>query len=233
MDSCATRWCSRSTGRAAARRGRPGSRRPACRSVRRARSSSRSPTSAARRWRTRTCAPRTCEGRAVLPAHASTSARECLLVQLPESATPEEIFSDYAYFSSSSESWLRHADGLRRDDHRAARARRARARSSSSRATTATCCSTSSSAAMPGPRRRAGRERRRRGARARASRRSVAFFGSETAQELVGRGLAADLVLGNNVLAHVPDLNDFVAGVRILLKPRRHRRRSSSRTCCS
>ncbi len=47
----------------------------------------------------------------------------------------------------------------------------------------------------------------------------VAFFGRETATRLVAEGKAADLLLGNNVLAHVPDLNDFLAGVAIALKP--------------
>jgi hypothetical protein len=41
---------------------------------------------------------------------------------------------------------------------------------------------------------------------------------SDTARELAGQGKQADLLLGNNVLAHVPDLNDFVAGMKILLK---------------
>src|SRR3954471_12299572 len=43
------------------------------------------------------------------------------------------------------------------------------------------------------------------------------FFGTETAQALRDEGLRADLLLGNNVLAHVPDLNDFVAGIKTLL----------------
>ena len=47
----------------------------------------------------------------------------------------------------------------------------------------------------------------------------VKFFGAQTAVELAAEGRAADLLLGNNVLAHVPDLNDFVAGMKILLKP--------------
>jgi SAM-dependent methyltransferase len=47
----------------------------------------------------------------------------------------------------------------------------------------------------------------------------VRFFGRETARDLAARGFAADLLLGNNVLAHVPDLNDFVAGLALLLKP--------------
>src|SRR5258707_1981456 len=47
----------------------------------------------------------------------------------------------------------------------------------------------------------------------------VRFFGRETARELAAQGKQADLLLGNNVLAQVPDLNDFVAGMKILLKP--------------
>ena len=48
----------------------------------------------------------------------------------------------------------------------------------------------------------------------------VAFFGVETADALLARGIGADLIVGNNVLAHVPDLNDFVAGIERLLAPR-------------
>jgi hypothetical protein len=47
----------------------------------------------------------------------------------------------------------------------------------------------------------------------------VKFFGVETAKELVAEGRSADLLLGNNVLAHVPDINDFVGGLKIALKP--------------
>ena len=47
----------------------------------------------------------------------------------------------------------------------------------------------------------------------------VKFFGTETARELVADGRQADLLIGNNVLAHVPDLNDFVEGMKLLLKP--------------
>ena len=45
------------------------------------------------------------------------------------------------------------------------------------------------------------------------------FFGQQTARDLVAEGKQADLVMGNNVLAQVPDLNDFVAGIKILLGP--------------
>jgi SAM-dependent methyltransferase len=47
----------------------------------------------------------------------------------------------------------------------------------------------------------------------------VRFFGAELARELAAQGRQADLVLGNNVLAQVPDLNDFVEGLKVLLKP--------------
>ena len=47
----------------------------------------------------------------------------------------------------------------------------------------------------------------------------VAFFGEKTALDLKEDGWSADLIIGNNVLAHVPDLNDFVKGLKLLLKP--------------
>jgi len=46
----------------------------------------------------------------------------------------------------------------------------------------------------------------------------VDFFGVRLAKELTTKGTKADLLLGNNVLAHVPDINDFVAGMKIMLK---------------
>ncbi len=48
---------------------------------------------------------------------------------------------------------------------------------------------------------------------------TVAFFGEKTARRLAGEGWLADVIVGNNVLAHVPDINDFVEGIQILLKP--------------
>ena len=49
----------------------------------------------------------------------------------------------------------------------------------------------------------------------------VRFFGRQTAAELAASHGQADLIVGNNVLAQVPDINDFVGGLKILLKPRR------------
>ena len=48
----------------------------------------------------------------------------------------------------------------------------------------------------------------------------VEYFGTDLAKRMVDEGLQADLLAANNVLAHVPDLNDFVAGMKILLAPR-------------
>ena len=61
----------------------------------------------------------------------------------------------------------------------------------------------------------------------------VEFFGARAraTSSSAERG-HADLIVGNNVLAQVPDLNDFVAGIAMLLDAGRRRRRSSSRTCC-
>ena len=61
----------------------------------------------------------------------------------------------------------------------------------------------------------------------------VKFFGEKLAKELAGKGKQADLLLGNNVLAQVPDLCDFVAGMKVLLKPSRAFSPWSSRTCCN
>ena len=91
-------------------------------------------------------------------------------------------------------------------------------KSSRSRATTATSCSTSCPTAC-----RSWASSRpptsRKTAIAKGIPTEVAFFGTETAQRLRARGVEADLIAGNNVLAHVPRLLDFVQGLQILLKP--------------
>ena len=141
---------------------------------------------------------------------------QCFLVQLQEYVRPEAIFTEYAYFSSYSETWLEHARqytgqvverfGLD-----------AKSRSSNWRATTATCCAFRR-AGDSGPGHRAGSERRGGGDPQRRAD-AVAFFGCELAEQLVAEGGRADLIAANNVLAQVPDLNDFVAGIQLLLEP--------------
>jgi SAM-dependent methyltransferase len=142
---------------------------------------------------------------------------ECLLVQLPEEERPEEIFSDYAYFSSYSESWLAHA--------------RAYAHGMIERFGIGPGHQVVEIASNDGYLLRWFAERGipvlgvepaanvAEAARAAGYPTRVEFFGAEAARRMVAEGLRADLLAGNNVLAHVPDLNDFVAGLKILLAP--------------
>lgn len=141
----------------------------------------------------------------------------CLLVQLPAVQKPEDIFKDYAYFSSFSETWLDHA--------------RTFAGQMISRLSLDAESRVVEVASNDGYLLRFFKDR---GipvlgiepaanvagkAVAAGIRTTVEFFGQTTASRLVAEGESADLLIGNNVLAHVPDLNDFVSGLRKLLKP--------------
>lgn len=142
---------------------------------------------------------------------------ECLLVQLPEYVKPEKIFSEYAYFSSYSDSWLDHA---RQYVDMAVRRFGLSARSR-----------VIEIASNDGYLLQYFKERQipvlgiepaaniAEAARKKGIPTLVQFFGEATAHSLVRQGQTADLLLGNNVLAHVPDINDFVKGLKILLAP--------------
>jgi SAM-dependent methyltransferase len=142
---------------------------------------------------------------------------ECFLVQLPEEERPEAIFSEYAYFSSYSESWLRHAEDY--------------ARAMVERFGLGAGHQVIEIASNDGYLLRWFKERdipvlgiepaRNVAAAAQAVGipTLVKFFGAAMARELAAQGTRADLLVGNNVLAHVPDLNDFVAGLKTLLAP--------------
>jgi len=150
------------------------------------------------------------------PLHAYVC-EKCYLVQLQEFQSPEKIFSDYAYFSSYSESWLKHAkayteymierfgfnstsqivelasnDGYLLQYFKDKNIPVLGVEPAQNVATVA------EAAGIPTV---------------------TKFFGVKTATELANEGKAADLLLGNNVLAHVPDINDFVGGLKKLLKP--------------
>ena len=143
---------------------------------------------------------------------------ECWLVQTQDYAHFEELFSnDYAYFSSYSDSWLRHAR-----EYVAAMRQRFGLGSSSRVVEIAAndgyllqyvrelgipCLGIEPTASTA----RAARERN--------IEIREEFFGLECAERLAGDGWAADLMAANNVLAHVPDINDFVAGFARALKP--------------
>jgi SAM-dependent methyltransferase len=151
------------------------------------------------------------------PLHVRVCQR-CLLVQLEEFVAAETIFGEYAYFSSYSDSWVRHArryvataverfgigpesfvlelasnDGYLLQ-HVIARGIPALGIEPAANVAAA--------------------------ARERGVDTIVRFFGRELATELADEGRRADLLVANNVMAHVPDLNDFVGGMAIALAPR-------------
>jgi SAM-dependent methyltransferase len=142
---------------------------------------------------------------------------QCLLVQLPAYVNPEDIFREYAYFSSYSRSWVEHA--------------RRYVQLSTDRLRLGSESFVVELASNDGYLLQHFLERGvqvlgiepARNVAAAAEARHVPtlteFFGTELAERLVREGRPADLVVANNVLAQVPDLNDFVAGIRILLAP--------------
>jgi SAM-dependent methyltransferase len=141
----------------------------------------------------------------------------CFLVQIEEYVTGEEIFTDYAYFSSFSDSWLRHAE--RYVDHMIGRLQL------TERSSVVEIASNDGYLLQYFVKRgipALGIEPAANVAKVAVSKgvpTLVRFFGVETARELAASGHEADLILGNNVLAQVPDLNDFVGGLKILLAP--------------
>ena len=150
------------------------------------------------------------------PLHAWVCA-ECLLVQLEEFESPAAIFSDYAYFSSYSESWLNHAERYVEtmiDRFGFGSAQRVIEIASNDGYLLQYFQMRGVPVLGVEPAANVARVAEAKGIPTR-----VQFHGTATAQKLVSEGLAADLLLGNNVLAHVPNLNDFVAGMAILLKP--------------
>jgi SAM-dependent methyltransferase len=141
---------------------------------------------------------------------------KCFLVQLEQFETREQIFSDYAYFSSFSSSWLEHS--------------RRYSEQMIERFGLGEESQVIEIASNDGYLLQFFADRRipvlgiepaanvAEVARAKGIPTLVEFFGSEAARSLADES-PADLLLGNNVLAHVPDLNDFVGGMKILLKP--------------
>jgi SAM-dependent methyltransferase len=143
---------------------------------------------------------------------------DCWLVQTEDYARHDELFAaDYAYFSSFSESWLAHARayvaevvgrfGLDGQSHVIEIAANDGYLLQYMQARGIPCLGiepTASTAAA---------------ARVRGIRVREQFFGVALARELLAANEAADLLIANNVLAHVPDINDFVSGFAVALKP--------------
>ena len=142
---------------------------------------------------------------------------QCLLVQLEEYVTPADIFTDYPYFSSYSDSWLRHARTYvdRITDRLALDAHSLVVELGSNDGYLLQNFVTRGIPVLGiEPAHNVAEVANARGVPTRAE-----FFGPELAERLVAEGRPADLVVGNNVLAQVPDLNGFVAGIKTLLAP--------------
>lgn len=141
----------------------------------------------------------------------------CFLVQLEEYERAENIFSDYAYFSSYSDSWLRHAENYcAQMTNRLGLGEQSFVVEIASNDGYLLQYFVSRNIPVLGiePAANVAEAAVKKGVPS-----LVKFFGAELAEELAKEGRCADLVLGNNVLAQVPDLNDFVEGLKILLKP--------------
>ena len=141
----------------------------------------------------------------------------CFLVQLQAFEAPANIFSDYAYFSSYSDTWLKHAQDyvekiipfLNIDKNSFV---------VEVASNDGYLLQYFAAKGIPvlgiEPARNVAEIARQKNIPTETS-----FFGVELANRLVSESKSADLILGNNVLAHVPDINDFVAGLKIILKP--------------
>jgi len=141
----------------------------------------------------------------------------CFLVQLEEQETPENIFSNYAYFSSFSTTWLKHAqDFVEMITKRL---------SLNNQSLVIEIASNDGYLLQNFIKKNIsvlGIEPARNVAKAAIGSNIptlVKFFNSKLAKKLTKDGTIADLIIGNNVLAHVPCLNDFIDGLKILLKP--------------
>ena len=150
------------------------------------------------------------------PLHAYVC-ESCFLVQLEEFESPKAIFSDYAYFSSYSDTWLKHCQGyadqmIRRfglgcnnqvveiasNDGHLLKFFKEKAIPIFGIEPAINIAQIAKADGIPT---------------------LTKFFNSQVARILATEGKHADLLLGNNVLAHVPNLNDFINGLKILLKP--------------
>ena len=149
------------------------------------------------------------------PLHVRACTR-CWLVQLPALVAPEDIFTEYAYFSGYSTAWVEHARAY---------VEMIRARLELGETDLVVELASNDGYLLQhfvgtdvpvlgiDPAANVAAAAEERGVPT-----LVEFFGRETAKRLVAEGRRASLVVGNNVLAQVPDLNDFVAGVKLVLR---------------
>jgi len=142
---------------------------------------------------------------------------QCFLVQLEEFVNPENIFSEYAYFSSYADTWLQHAK-----DYTDMITRRFKINEQSLVVEVASNDGYLLQYFVEKGIKVLGIDPAANVAEAAVKQgvpTLVEFFGERLARELAEKGKTADLLVGNNVLAQVPDLHDFVQGMKVLLKP--------------
>jgi hypothetical protein len=142
---------------------------------------------------------------------------ECYLVQLEEYLAPREIFTEYAYFSSYSDTWLAHASSyVDMATEKFSLTPRHFVVELASNDGYLLQYFVRKKIPVLGiePAANVARVAREAGVPT-----LVRFFGAGLARELVSEVRRADLIVGNNVLAQVPDINDFVGGIKILLGP--------------
>jgi SAM-dependent methyltransferase len=150
------------------------------------------------------------------PLHVYVCER-CFLVQLEEFASPEHIFTDYAYFASYSDTWLRHAQVyVEMATERFGLGPSSQVVEIASNDGYLLQYFIAKGVPVLGiePSANVAEIAIQKGIPTR-----IEFFGEDIARRLGGEGLQADLIVGNNVLAHVPKLNDFVRGLKLLLRP--------------
>ncbi len=156
-------------------------------------------------------------GEQFFPLHVYVCER-CLLVQLQAYVSAESIFTEYAYFSSFSDTMLKHVESyVDAMIPRFGLGPTSRAIEVASNDGYLLQYFVRRGIPVLGiePAANVARVAEEKGIPT-----VVRFFGVETAKALLAEGKSADLLLGNNVLPHVPDLHDFVGGLKILLKPR-------------
>ena len=141
----------------------------------------------------------------------------CTLVQITETVPPEELFREYLYFSSFSDTMLRHAQAIveRMLDERRLGADSLAVEIASN---DGYLLQYYKQAGVPVLGIEPAVNIARVAEEERGIRTLTDFFGAETARRLVAQGERADVIHANNVLAHVADLNGFVEGIRLLLK---------------
>jgi SAM-dependent methyltransferase len=156
------------------------------------------------------------EVEAFYPLHVYVC-ESCFLAQLEQYVSPQAIFSEYAYFSSYSDSWLEHSKRY---------TEMIVARLGLDRGSTVMELASNDGYLLQyfvekgiraigvEPAANVAAVAEKKGVPT-----VVKFFGRDTARELTAQYGRVDLLIGNNVLAQVPDLNDFVGGMKIVLKP--------------